>query len=383
MSMHGFTPSKRLSLGLGRKVLQINWGLLLLITATAAVGIAMLYSAANGSWNPWATRQIARYGVGLVILITVALVDIRFWWRYAYLIYGILLLMLVAVEVVGSVGMGAQRWINLGVTKFQPSELMKVGIALALARYFHGLSAEASRRIPYLILPILMIGAPSALVLKQPDLGTALFLIMTGGAIFFVAGVRLWKFGLVFAAAGAAVPIAWSMLRPYQQKRIFTFLDPETDPLGAGYNILQSKIALGSGGVFGKGFMQGSQSHLNFLPEKQTDFIFTMLAEELGMFGGLVLLGLYILMMVYGFAISLRSRNHFGRLLAMGITCVLFLFVFINIAMVMGLIPVVGVPLPLISYGGTAMLTLMIGMGFLICTYIHRDVIIPRHGGGS
>ena len=380
--MHGFTPSKRLSLGLGRKVLQINWGLLLLITATAAVGIAMLYSAANGSWNPWATRQIARYGVGLVILITVALVDIRFWWRYAYLIYGILLLMLVAVEVVGSVGMGAQRWINLGVTKFQPSELMKVGIALALARYFHGLSAEASRRIPYLILPILMIGAPSALVLKQPDLGTALFLIMTGGAVFFVAGVRLWKFGLVFAAAGAAVPIAWSMLRPYQQKRIFTFLDPETDPLGAGYNILQSKIALGSGGVFGKGFMQGSQSHLNFLPEKQTDFIFTMLAEELGMFGGLVLLGLYILMMVYGFAISLRSRNHFGRLLAMGITCVLFLFVFINIAMVMGLIPVVGVPLPLISYGGTAMLTLMIGMGFLICTYIHRDVIIPRHGGG-
>lgn len=380
--MHGFTPSKRLSLGLGRKVLQINWGLLLLITATAAVGIAMLYSAANGSWNPWATRQIARYGVGLVILITVALVDIRFWWRYAYLIYGILLLMLVAVEVVGSVGMGAQRWINLGVTKFQPSELMKVGIALALARYFHGLSAEASRRIPYLILPILMIGAPSALVLKQPDLGTALFLIMTGGAVFFVAGVRLWKFGLVFAAAGAAVPIAWSMLRPYQQKRIFTFLDPETDPLGAGYNILQSKIALGSGGLFGKGFMQGSQSHLNFLPEKQTDFIFTMLAEELGMFGGLVLLGLYILMMVYGFAISLRSRNHFGRLLAMGITCVLFLFVFINIAMVMGLIPVVGVPLPLISYGGTAMLTLMIGMGFLICTYIHRDVIIPRHGGG-
>lgn len=382
MSMHGFTPSKRFSLGLGRKVLQINWGLLLLITATAAVGIAMLYSAANGSWNPWATRQIARYGVGLVILITVALVDIRFWWRYAYLIYGILLLMLVAVEVVGSVGMGAQRWINLGVTKFQPSELMKVGIVLALARYFHGLSAEASRRIPYLILPILMIGAPSALVLKQPDLGTALFLIMTGGAVFFVAGVRLWKFGLVFAAAGAAVPIAWSMLRPYQQKRIFTFLDPETDPLGAGYNILQSKIALGSGGVFGKGFMQGSQSHLNFLPEKQTDFIFTMLAEELGMFGGLVLLGLYILMMVYGFAISLRSRNHFGRLLAMGITCVLFLFVFINIAMVMGLIPVVGVPLPLISYGGTAMLTLMIGMGFLICTYIHRDVIIPRHGGG-
>ena len=377
--MHGFSTSQRLSIG--RKVLQINWGLVLLITATAAVGIAMLYSAANGSWNPWATRQIARYGVGLVILITIALVDIRFWWRYAYLIYGILLVMLVAVEVVGSVGMGAQRWINLGVIRLQPSELMKVGIVLALARYFHGVSAENVRRFPYLIVPILMIGAPSALVLKQPDLGTALFLIMTGGAVFFVAGVRLWKFGLVFAAAGAAVPIAWSMLRPYQQKRIFTFLDPETDPLGAGYHILQSKIALGSGGLFGKGFMQGSQSHLNFLPEKQTDFIFTMLAEEFGMVGGLVLLGLYMLIMVYGFAISLRSRTHFGRLLAMGITSMLFLYVFINIAMVMGLIPVVGVPLPLISYGGTAMLTLMISMGFLICTYIHRDVTIPRHGG--
>ena len=379
--MHGFAPSQRLSLG--RKILQINWGLVLLITATAAVGIAMLYSAANGSWNPWATRQIARYGVGLVILITIALVDIRFWYRYAYLIYGILLVMLIAVEVVGSVGMGAQRWINLGVIKLQPSELMKVGIALALARYFHGVSAEDVRRIPYLLAPILMIGAPSALVLKQPDLGTALFLIMTGGAVFFVAGVRLWKFGLVFAAAGAAVPIAWSMLRPYQQKRILTFLDPETDPLGAGYHILQSKIALGSGGLFGRGFMQGSQSHLNFLPEKQTDFIFTMLAEEFGMVGGLVLLGLYMLIMVYGFAISLRSRTHFGRLLAMGITSMLFLYVFINIAMVMGLIPVVGVPLPLISYGGTAMLTLMIGMGFLICAYIHRDVTISRHGGGD
>ena len=200
MSMHGFAPSQRLSLG--RKILQINWGLVLLITATAAVGIAMLYSAANGSWNPWATRQIARYGVGLVILITVALVDIRFWYRYAYLIYGILLAMLVAVEVVGSVGMGAQRWINLGVIRLQPSELMKVGIALALARYFHGVSAEDIRRIHYLLAPLLMIGAPSALVLKQPDLGTALFIIMTGGAVFFVAGVRLWKFGVVLAAAG-------------------------------------------------------------------------------------------------------------------------------------------------------------------------------------
>ena len=379
--MRGFEPAQRLSIG--RKVLQINWGLVLLVTATASIGVAMLYSAANGSWNPWATRQVLRFGIGLVILICVALIDIRFWWRNAYLIYGVLMMMLVAVEVAGSIGMGAQRWINLGVIKLQPSELMKVGIVLALARYFHGVSADNVKRIPYLFVPLLMIGAPSALVLKQPDLGTALFLIMTGGAIFFIAGVRLWKFGVVFAAAAAIVPVVWTTLRSYQQKRILTFLDPESDPLGAGYHILQSKIALGSGGLFGKGFMQGSQSHLNFLPEKQTDFIFTMLAEEFGMVGGLVLLGLYLLIMIYGFAISLRSRTHFGRLLAMGVTSMLFLYVFINIAMVMGLIPVVGVPLPLISYGGTAMLTLMIGMGFLICTYIHRDVAIFRHGSGE
>ena len=379
--MGGFSSPQRLSLG--RKALQINWGLILIVTATAAIGVAMLYSAANGSWNPWATRQIARYAVGLVILITIALVDIRFWWRYSYLLYAVLLALLIAVEVFGSIGMGAQRWINLGVIKLQPSELMKVGLALALARYFHGASTEDVRRIPYLIVPLLLIALPSALVLKQPDLGTALFLIMIGGAVFFVAGVRLWKFGLVLAAAGAAIPIVWSTLRTYQQKRILTFLDPESDPLGAGYHILQSKIALGSGGLFGKGFMQGSQSHLNFLPEKQTDFIFTMMAEEFGMVGGLVLLGLYILIMIYGFAIGLRSRTHFGRLLAMGLTSILFLYVFINIAMVMGLIPVVGVPLPLISYGGTAMLTVMIGIGFVINVYVHRDVTISRSGGGD
>ena len=379
--MSGFSSLPRLSLG--RKTLQINWGLILLVTATAAIGVAMLYSAANGSWNPWATRQIARYAVGFVILITVALVDIRFWWRYSYLLYAALLVLLVAVEVVGSIGMGAQRWINLGIIKLQPSELMKVGLALALARYFHGISTEDVRRIPYLFVPLMLIAMPSALVLKQPDLGTALFLIMMGGAVFFVAGVRLWKFCIVLAATGAAVPIVWSTLRSYQQKRILTFLDPESDPLGAGYHILQSKIALGSGGLFGKGFMQGSQSHLNFLPEKQTDFIFTMMAEEFGMVGGLVLLGLYILIMIYGFAIGLRSRSHFGRLLALGLTSMLFLYVFINIAMVMGLIPVVGVPLPLISYGGTAMLTLMIGFGFLINVYVHRDVTISRTGGGD
>ena len=377
--MSQFSFSRRMTLG--QKIQQINWGLILIMIAAAAIGVAMLYSAADGSWDPWAARQITRFTVGLVILVTIALVDLRFWWRYAYLLFAILLALLLAVEVAGSTGMGAQRWINLGVIKLQPSELMKIGLILALARYFHGVSMENVRRIPYLLIPLLLVALPSILVLKQPDLGTALFLVLIGVTVFFIAGVRIWKFLLALAATGVAIPIVWSMLRTYQQKRILTFFNPEIDPLGAGYHILQSKIALGSGGVFGKGFMQGSQSHLNFLPEKQTDFIFTMMAEEFGMMGGLTLLGLYSLILVYGFAISMRSQSHFGRLLALGLTAMMFLYVFINIAMVMGLIPVVGVPLPLISYGGTAMLTQMVGIGFLINVNVHRDLYMSRTGG--
>ena len=377
--MSRFSSSRQLALS--QKIRQINWVLILIVVAAATIGVAMLYSAADGSWDPWAARQITRFTVGLVILVTIALVDLRFWWRYAYLLFAILLALLLAVEVAGSTGMGAQRWVNLGVIKLQPSELMKIGLILALARYFHGVSMENVRRIPYLLIPLLLVALPSILVLKQPDLGTALFLVLIGVTVFFIAGVRIWKFVLALAATGVAIPIVWSMLRTYQQKRILTFFNPEIDPLGAGYHILQSKIALGSGGVFGKGFMQGSQSHLNFLPEKQTDFIFTMMAEEFGMMGGLTLLGLYSLILVYGFAISMRSQSHFGRLLALGLTAMMFLYVFINIAMVMGLIPVVGVPLPLISYGGTAMLTQMVGIGFLINVNVHRDLYMSRTGG--
>jgi rod shape determining protein RodA len=295
-------------------------------------------------------------------------------------IFGIAFVLLVAVEVRGAIGMGAQRWIDLGLIQLQPSELMKVALILALARYFHGLTIEEVRRPLRLVVPALFILTPAVLVLKQPDLGTALMLLMCGGATFFLAGVRLWKFAVVIAAAGGALPLIWGHMREYQRNRIYTFLDPENDPLGSGYHILQSKIALGSGGLFGKGFLHGTQAHLNFLPEKQTDFIFTMLAEELGLVGGLVLLGLYTLVFVYGFAIALRSRSHFGRLLGLGVTINFFLYVFINTAMVMGLIPVVGVPLPLISYGGTAMLTVMFGFGLLISVYIHRDTRIGRFG---
>ena len=367
-------------LTLGQKLWQISWPLVFLLMILAAIGFAMLYSAASGEWDPWASRQMIRFSIGLVLMILVAVTDIQVWMRYAYTLYFLVLGLLVAVEVMGEIGMGAQRWINIGFIQVQPSEIMKITLVLSLARYFHGATLEEIARPTRLILPLLLLGAPVILVLRQPDLGTAVMLAMTATVIFFLAGVKAWKFGVIIVAALAALPIAWSFLHDYQKDRILTFLGPENDPLGTGYHILQSKIALGSGGVFGKGYLHGTQSHLNFLPEKQTDFIFTMLAEEFGMVGGLVILGIYILVIIYGFAIALRVRNQFGRLVALGIIGTFFFYVFINIAMVMGLVPVVGVPLPLISYGGTAMLSLMIGFGFVLCAYVHRDARIGRHG---
>jgi rod shape determining protein RodA len=365
---------------LWQSIRGISWGLVLLICAAAGFGIAVLYSAADGSMEPWAAKQTVRFASALILMVAAALVDIRYWFRAAYWVYAIVLVLVVAVDLRGFVGMGAQRWIDLGVIQLQPSELMTVAVVLALARYFHSVSSEETGRIRYLILPALTIGLPAALVLKQPDLGTAVMLLMGGAVLFFIAGVRLRYFALTAAAAAAALPGVWHFLRDYQKNRIYTFLDPDSDPLGAGYHILQSKIALGSGGLFGKGFLQGSQSHLSFLPEKQTDFIFTTLAEEFGFVGGLGLLALYSLIIVYGFAIALRSRNHFGRLLGLGIVTNFFLSVFINTAMVMGLIPVVGVPLPLISYGGTAMLAVMLGFGLLLNVGVHRDTRLNRSG---
>ncbi len=370
----------RANMTLLQKLLHVQWFMVFVLLVVSGIGIAMLYSAANGSFDPWATRQIARLAIGIVLMFIVAVTDIRFWLRYAYAFYGISIILLVAVEFTGISGMGARRWIDLGLVNLQPSELMKIAMVLALARYFHGASVEEVHQPLRLIAPVLMILAPSALVLRQPDLGTALMLIIAGGAILFLAGVRLWKFGLLILAALFSAPVIWQFMRGYQQKRVLTFLNPESDPLGAGYHIIQSKIALGSGGLFGKGFLLGPQSHLSFLPEKQTDFIFTMLAEEFGLIGGLTLLGLYLILLIYGFAISLRSRSHFGRLVGLGVSTTFFLYVFINIAMVMGLVPVVGVPLPLISYGGTAIMTVLIGFGLLLNVYIHRDVVIGRRG---
>ncbi len=370
---------QRHEMTLWERIGEINWSLVVIVAAVAGLGFAMLYSAGGGSAEIWAWRQAVRFAVCVVFMLVIATVDLRFWMRHAYAIYGFALALLIAVEAAGSVGMGAQRWIDLGLFRLQPSELMKIALILALARYFHGMSHEETGRVASIAPPLAMIAAPALLVLRQPDLGTSAMLVVAALAVMFAAGVRWWKFALAGAAVAAAAPAAWSLLHDYQRVRVMTFLDPASDPLGAGYHILQSKIALGSGGVLGKGFLAGTQSHLSFLPERQTDFIFTMLAEEFGLAGAGFLLFLYVLVFAYGFAIALRARSQFGRLLALGVTATLFLYVFINVAMVTGLIPVVGVPLPLVSYGGTAMLTVMCALGLLLSVWVHRDLAIDRN----
>lgn len=371
---------RRDQLTLVQKILSINWTLVVLLTALAGFGFTMLYSAGGGSMEPWASRQAVRFGIGMALILTVAVIDIRIWMRFAYVAYAVGVLLLVAVEVKGSVGMGAQRWLDLGVVQLQPSEVVKITVVMALARYFHSATVEEARGYLFLLPPILIALLPVALIVKQPDLGGALTVLMLTAAMLWLVGVRWWKFALAFSAVVASGPIVWNFLRDYQKARILVFLDPGRDPLGAGYHIIQSKIALGSGAIFGKGFLEGTQSHLNFLPEKQTDFIFTMLAEEFGMVGSLSLLGLYFLLFAYGYAIAFRSTSHYGRLVAMGIVTSVFLSVFINVAMVMGLIPAKGMALPMVSYGGTSMVVTMIGFGMLINVWVHRDIRMGRHG---
>jgi rod shape determining protein RodA len=361
------------------KLRVMNWTLVLLITVICCIGFALLYSVAGGSFDPWAERQILRFGAGFVIMLVIATIDIRKWFALAYPIYGVSLLLLVAVEFIGRSGKGAERWIELGPLQLQPSELMKIALILALSRFLHGILLDDVSRPTRLIPALLLILIPAGLVLMQPNLGTATILIVGGAGLIFLAGLS-WKIILPVVALGvAAVPIGWEfVLKDYQKQRVYTFLEPDTDPLGSGYNILQSKIALGSGGVFGKGFGEGTQSRLNFLPEKQTDFIFTVLGEEFGLFGLTVLMGFYLAVLAQGTMIALDTRSQFGRLVAMGVCLNFLLYILINTSMSMGLIPVVGIPLPLVSYGGTALLTVLFGFGLLLSVQIHRGIDIPR-----
>lgn len=355
------------------KVLKLSFWYILLIALLAGIGTMTLYSAANGNWEPWAVRHISRFGVALLVMFGLAMIDIRYYYQCAYVFYFVTLFLLFVVEITGHIGMGAQRWINLGLFKIQPSELMKIGMVLFLARYFSTTTLQNIRTIRGILIPAVMTVLPVGLICLQPDLGTALMLLFTATIMLFVVGVQWWKFALVGAAGGALLPVAWNFLHEYQQNRVLTFLNPERDPLGAGYHIIQSKIAFGSGGIFGKGFLHGTQTHLNFLPEKHTDFIFTMFSEEFGMVGSLTLVLLNIFVIALGYLFAFRINNYFAKLVVIGLNTNYFLYVFINIAMVMGVLPVVGIPLPLISYGGTVMFSIMSSFGIILCMKVNQD----------
>ena len=361
------------------KVFYVNWGLYLLITAAAAIGWLMLYSIAGGDMSVWAKPQMQRYAVGFVMALGITFTPIWVWRSMSGTAYVLTFLLLLVVQFFGHVGMGAQRWIDLGFMKIQPSELMKVTLVMMLATYYDWLDDKRVSRPLWVLIPVLLIVTPTVLVILQPNLGTSLMLIIAGAAVMFAAGVSLWYFGAVIGLIGGAVAgvfllrgTPWQFLHDYQYKRIDTFIDPSADPLGAGYNIMQAKIALGSGGWTGKGFMQGTQSRLNFLPEKHTDFIFTTLGEEFGFVGAISLLTLYALILLFLFWAAIQNKDRFSSLLIIGIAANFFLYLAVNLAMVMGLAPVVGVPLPFLSYGGSATLVLLLAFGLVQSAIVHR-----------
>lgn len=361
------------------KIFFFHWPLFLLLIAVSATGFMMLYSVAGGSFEPWATAQMKRFAIGILGMFFIAFIHIRFWRRVAPIAYVVSLILLVVVHFFGETGMGAQRWIDLGFMQLQPSEVMKVSLILALAMYYDWLEPERVSRPLWVALPLGITLIPVVLVLQQPDLGTSILLALGAGVVMFLAGVSLWYFAVALAAGGGLVSVvmmsrgeSWQLLKDYQFRRIETFINPALDPLGSGYHITQSKIALGSGGLSGRGFMQGTQSRLNFLPEKHTDFIFTTLAEEFGFIGSISLLLVYTAITVFVILSAINNRDRFAGLVTGGLGAVFFFFFTVNMAMVMGLVPVVGVPLPLVSYGGTAMLVLLGAFGLIQSAHIHR-----------
>ncbi|MFN3815011.1 rod shape-determining protein RodA [Brevundimonas sp.] len=364
------------------KLAEIDWRLVGLLCLVAGVGAMMLYSLGGTSWEPWAANHLIRVGFCLVMMLVLALVDLRLWFALAYPVYLAGFVLLIGVELFGYTAMGAQRWLDLGFMRLQPSEIMKVGIVLALARWYHGTSAKDAKLSWKLLIPIAMIGAPVLLVAHQPDLGTAMLIALTGAAIMFMAGLS-WKLILAAGAAfvAAVPPFIMFVLHEYQRERILTFLNPEADPSGAGYHIMQSKIAMGSGGFLGKGYGLGSQSQLEFLPEKHTDFIFAALSEEFGFVGSFTVLAVFAAIILISLRIASLSHSHFGRLAAGGVTATFALYILINGAMVMGLAPVVGVPMPLLSYGGTVLLTVMVGFGLIQAVRVHRYLELPKGRG--
>lgn len=377
--MISFSTTPSANLTTWGKVKLLPYILILLITSIAGLGVLALYSAAGGEFYHWADKHLLRFAFLFTAMIIIALIHLKYWYWLSYPLWIVGFFLLLIVEIMGHVGMGAQRWINLGFMNLQPSELMKIAVIMSLARYYHDIGINGARKYRNLIWPIIIMGLPMALVMLQPDLGTALMIGMGGIAVLFLAGVpaRLFIIGII--ALSAIIPLSYQyVLKDYQRARVDTFLDPSRDPMGAGYHVTQSKIAIGSGGMNGKGFLEGTQSRLNFLPEKHTDFIFTLWTEEHGFTGGIFIIGIYIATFIFGFIYAFQAKHVFSRLLILGLCINLSLYVMINTGMVMGVLPVVGVPLPLVSYGGSAMLAALICYGLIISARVHHGQPLPK-----
>lgn len=383
MTAASLRPNRKAPETIAARLLAINWPLIALVALIAGLGVGSLYSVAGGSFQPFADKHAVRLLIGIGMILLIAVLPLRALLGLAYPLYLIALVALALIPLIGTEALGAKRWLRYGEFSLQPSEMMKVALVAALARYYQWLPPEKVSRPVWVLLPLFAIAAPTALVLKQPDLGTAVLFASVGLAIMLVSGVNLLYFAGGACAVVGLAPVIWTRLHDYQRRRLLTFLDPERDPLGAGYHVLQSKIALGSGGLAGKGYMQGTQGQLNFLPEKQTDFIFTMLGEEWGFVGGATLIGLYAVLIAMLLAMSLACRNRFARILVIGPALVVFVHASVNIAMVIGMVPVVGVPLPLVSYGGTAMMTLFVALGLAMCAYVNRHQRFRRDEIGA
>ncbi|MEQ9115290.1 MAG: rod shape-determining protein RodA [Rickettsiales bacterium] len=363
--------------GLKNKYLHLPKAVLVLITLLSFFGLIIMFVAGGGSIFPYAFKQGIFFVVFYIIMLMTIFVDLKYIYSFSYFFYFVSLVLLILVEVVGHKAMGATRWINLGFFKMQPSELMKISLVLALAKYFHTLGEERLR-FRSLLTPIFLILLPSLVIMKQPDLGTGIIIIMVGGVVLFLAGTQPWKFAFAALSVCLIAPILWTKLHAYQKKRVEIFLNPELDPLGSGYNIIQSKIAIGSGGLFGKGFLEGTQAQLEFLPEHQTDFVFPMFAEEFGFIGSMFLLSVYFMLMIFGIKVANHSKTLFGRYSVYGLISIFIFHVLINMGMVMGLLPVVGIPLPFMSYGGTILGATFLIFGIIINVHVSKKIVLPQ-----
>ena len=355
------------------KILAFDFQLLLLILALGIISILAMYSSEMGHFSYYTQSHLYRFSIFFLIFIIISFFRIQFWYKSAYLFYFLVMILLIGVDLFGVTASGSKRWISLFFINLQPSELMKVSLIIFLARYYNKIPTTNVNNLKYIFIPFLSFMIPAFLVASQPDLGTAVLIAISGLIVIWLTGFKIKYFLYSFFVLICLIPIGISFLQPYQKTRILTFLNPERDPLGAGYQIIQSKIAVGSGGIFGKGFLQGSQSYLDYLPEKQTDFIFTLFSEEFGFIGSLILLTIYALIIYRIAVIGSESRNNFARLFCFGFAAAFFVYVTVNMAMVLGLLPIVGAPLPIMSYGGSSMLSIMVGLGIVMSCKIHNQ----------